>query len=87
MNEGVTAWLLVISAVITMKKNGARNIAANAIRKACCPTELRKRCRFTCGGIGRESIPGIAPRSNAVSDLFEPGSLTTDGRHRNPPPW
>ena len=43
MNDGVTAWLLVISAVITMKKNGATNTAAKAINPACVATDIRNR--------------------------------------------
>src|SRR5215475_12851316 len=62
-----SAWLVVISDVSTMKRNGARNAIAIAIKTLCRATESRNRLRRTAGGGRRRTrVAGTAEAVNAV---------------------
>src|SRR5947207_14971242 len=55
-----SAWSFVISAVMRMKANGARNAIAEAISSEWLATATRKRCRRTEAG-GRRRVTERAP--------------------------
>ena len=86
MNDGVTACWSVMSAVITMKKNGARKIVATRDEPRVLshrdqepmPTDLRWNETLLDAHLGVRR-----------ADPFEPGLLISDARpgHRKPPPW
>ena len=86
MNDGVTACWSVMSAVMTMKKNGARKIVATAMSPACCPDR------------DQEPMPTDLRWNETLLDAhlgvsraypLEPGLLISEARprHRKPPPW